>query len=107
MPHFVRLHEPEETIGFFIDGSPAQAQKGDTILSALVAAGHTIRPGDFAADAHSGFCMMGACQECTAELADGRRVRACATAVEPGMNVLTLTPGAIPAGRPVPQGENT
>ena len=39
----------------------------------------------------AGFCLMGACQDCWVELADGRRVQACSTTVEPGMAVLVET----------------
>jgi predicted molibdopterin-dependent oxidoreductase YjgC len=33
--------------------------------------------------------MMGACQDCRVQLADGERLRACTTFVEPGMRVRT------------------
>jgi hypothetical protein len=36
----------------------------------------------------AGFCMIGACQDCWVRLADGGRVRACTTPLEPGMAVL-------------------
>ena len=36
----------------------------------------------------AGFCLMAACQDCWVRLADGRRVRACSTVVEPGMAVM-------------------
>lgn len=48
---------------------------------------------------------MGACQDCTVQLGDGSRVRACSTPVEPGMDVLTDWPEAVPALAEVPQGE--
>ncbi len=106
MPRFVRLHSPGETIPFRIDGAPAEAQAGDTLLTALLAAGQPLRRADFAPEPHTGFCLMGACQECTVQLADGRRVRACGTPVEAGMNVLTQQSPAIVGGAPVPEGES-
>ena len=36
----------------------------------------------------AGFCLMAACQDCWVRLADGRRLRACSTPVEPGMAVI-------------------
>jgi len=106
MPRFVRLHSPGDPIPFRIDGQPAEAQPGDTLLTALIAAGHIVRAADFAQENHAGFCLMGACQECTVQLADGRRVRACGTPVEAGMDVLTAHSPAIAGEQPVPEGES-
>jgi len=33
--------------------------------------------------------LMGACQDCWVQLADGERLRACATPVQPGMDLRT------------------
>ncbi len=107
MPRFVRLHAAApEPVRFAIDGTPAEAQPGDTLLTALLAAGKPLRHSDFGSESHAGFCLMGACQECTVQLADGRRVRACGTPVETGMNVLTDAPGATPPGAIAPMGES-
>ena len=107
MPRFVRLHAAApEPLAFCIDGVPAEAQPGDTLLTALLAAGKPLRRSDFGHESHAGFCLMGACQECTVQLADGRRVRACGTPVEAGMNVLTEHPGAVPPEATVPVGES-
>lgn len=107
MPRFVRLHAAApESVAFFIDGVPAEAQPGDTLLTALLAAGKLLRRSDFGHEAHAGFCLMGACQECTVQLADGRRLRACGTPVEAGMDVLTGHPGATPPDAVAPMGES-
>ena len=77
-----------EPVPFTIDGEPAEAQRGDLLITALLLQRPTLRRFEFG-DAHrAGFCLMAACQDCWVRLADGRRVRACSTAVEPGMAVL-------------------
>ena len=107
-PLFVRVHAPEkERISFQIDGHPAEAQPGDTIMTALLAAGKHLRLGDFGDGHRAGFCLMGACHDCIVLLGDGRRVRACGTYVEPGMNVMTEAPGPFPAGQNPPLGETS
>lgn len=106
MPRFVRLHPPAEPVPFLIDGEPAEARAGDTLLTALAAAGRTLRRADFAPEGHAGFCLMGACQECTVQLADGRRLRACGTPVETGMNVLAAQSPAIADPALTPEGES-
>jgi ferredoxin len=107
-PLFVRVHDANQaTVPFRIDGVPSQARLGDSILTALLTAGARVRLSDFGDGHRSGFCLMGACHDCIVQLDDGRRVRACATPVEPGMNVLTELPGAIPASGKVPPGESS
>lgn len=106
--HFVRVVAAAgEPIPFLIDGEPAEALPGDTILAAVLAAGKALRLSDTGDGHRAGFCLMGACQDCMVELADGRRLRACATPVEPGMDVLTARPGAIAPGAVPLAGENT
>jgi predicted molibdopterin-dependent oxidoreductase YjgC len=71
----VRFFYGERTIG---------AREGDSVLTALVAAGETSVAKD---GARGFFCNMGICQECRV-IVDGRRgSRACLTRVAPGMRV--------------------
>lgn len=72
-----------------IDGAEHEALAGDTLLTALLTAGHRVRESEFGDGPRAGFCWMAACQDCWVWLADGRRVRACSTPVEPGLSVLT------------------
>ena len=85
---FVRLGpRPRAAVAFTLDGAPAAAQAGDTLLTAIL----TVRPRLSSAashEPHAGFCLMGACQECWVS-ADGRPVRACATLVAAGMRIET------------------
>ena len=73
-----------------LDGARIEAQQGDTLLTALLAggAGH-LRDSEFGDGPRAGFCLMGACQDCWVWTEDGTRLRACSTAVEPGMRILT------------------
>ncbi len=78
-----------------IDGRPAAALDGDTLLTALLLAGRRIRESEFGDGPRAGFCLMGACQDCWVTLAGGGRVRACSTYVRDGLAVLT---GGTPEG---------
>jgi predicted molibdopterin-dependent oxidoreductase YjgC len=88
-PLFQRLHpRVGETVAFTIDGRPATAKVGDLLLSAILLNGSALRRFEFGDGHRAGFCLMGACQDCWVDLADGRRLRACTSTVEPGMAVV-------------------
>jgi predicted molibdopterin-dependent oxidoreductase YjgC len=87
---FHRLAETDRSsLAFTIDGAPAEALVGDTLLTAILTQGRRVRMSEFADGPRAGFCVMGACQDCWIRLADGRRLRACTSFVEAGMAVLT------------------
>lgn len=93
MAQFVRVAEgsrPRVTIT--VDGAAVEALEGDTLLTALLATGRQVRESEFGDGPRAGFCVMGACQDCWAWLADGERVRACTTYVTAGMAVVTRNP---------------
>lgn len=71
-----------------IDGVPVRAKDGDLLITAVLLHRSSLRRFEFGSGERAGFCWMGACQDCWVALADGRRVRACTTIVEPGMAVL-------------------
>jgi predicted molibdopterin-dependent oxidoreductase YjgC len=71
-----------------IDGAPVLAKEGDLLITAVLLHRSSLRRFEFGPGERAGFCWMGACQDCWVALADGRRVRACTTMVEPGMAVL-------------------
>jgi len=74
-----------------VDGRPLPAFAGESIATALLAAGiRTLRasPGG---TPRGLFCGMGVCQDCVVE-ADGATVPACRTRVREGMEV-RLRPG--------------
>jgi predicted molibdopterin-dependent oxidoreductase YjgC len=71
-----------------IDGVPVFAKEGDLVITAVLLYRNSLRRFEFGSGERAGFCWMGACQDCWVALADGRRVRACTTMVEPDMAVL-------------------
>ncbi|MDE2334031.1 MAG: (2Fe-2S)-binding protein [Rhodospirillales bacterium] len=76
---------------FFFDGTPIDAFAGESVASALLAAGvRSLRASPRAGAPRATFCWMGICQECTV-VADGVRRPACRTEVRDGMIVLTGT----------------
>jgi len=71
-----------------LEGAPIEAQRGDTLLTALLAAGaRHLRESEFGDGPRAGFCLMGACQDCWVVVEGMGRVRACATLAEDGMEV--------------------
>lgn len=94
MPLLQRVAETSRrAVPFVLDGRPCEALEGDTVLTAVLTNGDRLRQSEFSGRPRAGFCLMGACQDCWVHTEDGRRLRACSTAIEPGMRVLT---GALP-----------
>jgi predicted molibdopterin-dependent oxidoreductase YjgC len=73
---------------FTIDGEEAEAREGDLLLTAILLHRSSLRRFEFGDTDRAGFCLMAACQDCWVGLADGRRVRACSTLIEPGMAIV-------------------
>jgi predicted molibdopterin-dependent oxidoreductase YjgC len=87
---FVRLAEHERApIRLTIDGRDAQALEGDTLMVALLANTRHLRHSEFGAEVRSGFCLMGACQDCWVRDEQGNRLRACTTVARDGMRICT------------------
>ena len=84
---------PRSQVTLTIDGRPCHALEGDTVLTAILTQGTRLRCADATGEPRAGFCLMGACQDCWVMMADGRRVRACTTLVQPDMELRT---GATP-----------
>jgi NADH dehydrogenase/NADH:ubiquinone oxidoreductase subunit G len=92
---FVRLGEADrEPVRITIDGRPAIALEGDTLMVAVLSNANRLRESEFGDGNRAGFCLMGACQDCWVWTADGERLRACTTAVEEGMHIVTNQPEA-------------
>lgn len=90
MALFKRLAETARpALAFTLDGQPATGLLGDTLLTAMLTCADHLRGSDFSAERRAGFCLMGACQDCWVMLASGARVRACATELSSGMDVVT------------------
>ena len=87
----MRLQRLAETdrpvVSFMLDGAPAAAFAGDTLLTAVLALDGYLRASEFGDGLRAGFCLMGACQDCWVTIEGGGRVRACTTPIEKGMCV--------------------
>ena len=89
---FIRLAETERRpISITLGDRRIEALEGDSLLTALLLAGHAIRRSEFGDGMRAGFCLMGACQDCWVSLGDGRRLRACTTPAEDGMTLEPLS----------------
>lgn len=92
---FVRLAETERArVRIVIDGQMVGALAGDTLLVALLSHVRHVRESEFGDGKRSGFCLMGACQDCWVWTDSGERLRACTTVVEEGMHIITRQPEA-------------
>lgn len=84
----VRLAERERaTVSFTLDGQPATALEGDTVLTAVLTNTSSLRRNEFSGQPRAGFCMMGACQDCWIATDSGERLRACSTFIRAGMQL--------------------
>jgi predicted molibdopterin-dependent oxidoreductase YjgC len=92
------LHRVAETgrtaVPFTLDGQPASALAGDTVLTAVLTQAAQLRRNEFSNEPRAGFCMMGACQDCWIATEQGERLRACSTFIAPGMALVTGGSGA-------------
>ena len=79
-------------VPFMLDGEPATALEGDTVLTAILTHRAQLRRNEFSHEPRAGFCLMGACQDCWVMTATGERLRSCATFVTPGMQLTTGEP---------------
>ena len=87
---FLRVAEAARPrVAITIDGVPASALAGDTVLTALLVNGRRVRESDFGDGPRAGFCLMGACQDCWLSVEGRGRVRACQTPVVADMRVVT------------------
>lgn len=77
-------------IPFRLNGVACTGRSGDTVLTAILTQTDQLRLSDFSQTPRAGFCQMGACQDCWVLAADGRRLRACSTPLEPGMDLFTV-----------------
>ncbi|PIF29133.1 2Fe-2S iron-sulfur cluster protein [Acidovorax sp. 56] len=76
-------------VPFLLDGEPAAALEGDTVLTAILTHRAQLRRNEFSHEPRAGFCLMGACQDCWVMTATGERLRSCATFIQTGMQLTT------------------
>lgn len=82
------LDQDREAITFTVDGREIAAKRGDTLLTAMLAAGlGAVRTSEFGDGQRAGFCWMGACQDCWVVVEEAGVRRSCTTLATPGMRV--------------------
>jgi len=83
-------HDAGATLTFLVDGEPVMACPGETIATALLAAGRReLRSSTRRGEPRGLYCVMGVCWECAVRV-NGRSVRACVTPATAGLRVETL-----------------
>jgi predicted molibdopterin-dependent oxidoreductase YjgC len=81
VPNHAAQIQRSKTVTFNFDGTPVEGYVGETIVSALMRAGHlTFRRAPNDSAPRGAFCCMGLCQEC-AVVVQGQVVEACRTVV--------------------------
>lgn len=81
---FKRTEPPDCTIVW--DGTELQARSGESLATALLAAGVLhFRETPVSGAARGPLCLMGACFDCLVELEGEPNVQACMTPVRPGL----------------------
>ena len=94
---FVRLAETQRApLAFVLDGRPAVALVGDTVLIAILMQQRSVRASEFSGEPRAGFCLIGACQDCWVRTEDGTRIRACSTQIADGMRIVTRALAGLP-----------
>jgi hypothetical protein len=92
---FVRVvDQARPAICLTIDGTPATALDGDTVMTAVLASRRHLRQSEWGDGNRAGFCLMAACQDCWIWTESGRRLRACTEPARDGMALLTAAPAA-------------
>lgn len=90
MPLLHRIaRKDHKAIAFTLDGQLCEGRAGDTVLTAILSQAERLRFSEFSASPRAGFCQMGACQDCWVMLESGERLRACSTALDAGMRIVT------------------
>ncbi|WP_380874141.1 hypothetical protein ACFB49_46020 [Sphingomonas sp. DBB INV C78] len=77
-------------VTIIVDGAAVPAFAGETVATAMLASERLDFRADTAGQPRGLYCNMGTCSECLVTLvASGRRVRACLTEVQDGLEVAT------------------
>lgn len=85
-----RLHKIEQPVQFSFDGEVIEAERGDMLATALLAAGvDRVRKSVVSGSPRAPYCLMGVCFECLVTVDGVQNRQACLTEVENGMTVLS------------------
>ena len=74
---------------FTIDGQPVEAHPGETVATALLAAGRRVARRTARGEPRGLFCAMGICHDCRMVVDGQPNVRTCVTPARPAMVVQT------------------
>jgi len=85
-----RLNRIEHLVQFSFDGTVVQAEQGDMLAIALLAAGiDHVRQSVVSGSPRGPYCLMGVCFECLVTVDGAQNRQACMVEVEDGMTVLS------------------
>jgi predicted molibdopterin-dependent oxidoreductase YjgC len=85
---FRRLHDPAPAVTLTIDGTPVQAEPGETVAAVLLRTPpFHARTTMLSGARRAPYCMMGVCFDCLAVVDGERSVQTCLTLVRDGMTV--------------------
>lgn len=83
-----RIDEVAGEITFLFEDRPVTARPGDTVASALTAAGiRHLRDSTVSGEARGIYCMMGACFDCLVEIDGVQNRQACMTPATEGLSI--------------------
>jgi hypothetical protein len=74
---------------FALDGAPARALEGDTVLTAILTQRPMLRSSEFSGEPRAGFCLIGACQDCWVRTEAGERLQSPSNRRAAGMRLVT------------------
>lgn len=80
---------PSALLTIIVNGRPVQADAGQTVHAALLAAGILALRKSRTGEPRGIFCGMGICYECLVTIDGVPHQRACMRVVQPGMTVVT------------------
>lgn len=86
---FRPIYQTGNELHFYLDEQRMAARSGETVASAVLRERPVLGCSEFDRSARAGFCLMGACQDCTLWTEAGERLRACTTFVEDGARLFT------------------
>ena len=82
--------KPRKTVTIHVNGQPIEANEGEPIASALIAAGiMTFRTTRVRHEPRGYFCGIGLCSDCMMTVNDIPNIRTCITPVQEGMKIET------------------
>jgi len=80
--------ERKKKVEIIVNGNKISAYEGETLLSALIAAGFRVfRKSSVSGEPRGGLCGMGVCYDCLVTVNNIKNIRSCMTYVKDGIEV--------------------